>query len=396
MAAELEVVDGSTGGNSDGSTAGGADNAPVVVVRKVATSDVERQRFAHEATMLQRAAHPGVVEFISFDAETCTLRTQFVSDRTWQSEPPTTLASLAKGIAALASTLKDLHDLAITHGNVNLDHILLGPGDRPVLCDFSQADDRDPSIDVAALGEVVIACLEAIDEGRPATRKALSSLAARATHQEPSRRPTAAALAAAAAQLVEEPERSRPTFSPRTRVLTGAGVLVAAVAVLLWPGGDRPLPIATLDDAIATGEPPAIEQPASPAAPDSSTSPPTVPTLPTTAALTPDRVDSPEPLVLEFEGFRYAVGRVGDSAVIGDWDCDGAATAAVLRPHSGKVHLFPSWPGDQEEATVTPLTIPNSTARLEAAPQCGELVLVDAAGEAITLRVDGAELRADS
>jgi hypothetical protein len=53
--------------------------------------------------------------------------------------------------------------------------------------------------------------------------------------------------------------------------------------------------------------------------------------------------------VLAVDGHRYALGRAGDVVVIGDWDCDGNATAALYRQASGWLYLFDRWAAAGEE-----------------------------------------------
>jgi tRNA A-37 threonylcarbamoyl transferase component Bud32 len=52
------------------------------------------------------------------------------------------------------------------------------------------------------------------------------------------------------------------------------------------------------------------------------------------------------------------LGQEGDLVVLGDWDCDGVATPALLRPSTGEVFVFPEWrldaPVEVEAATVVP------------------------------------------
>ena len=43
------------------------------------------------------------------------------------------------------------------------------------------------------------------------------------------------------------------------------------------------------------------------------------------------------------DGVRYPVGAPGDQVAVGDWDCDGIATVAVVQP-GGRVYLFEDWP----------------------------------------------------
>ena len=56
--------------------------------------------------------------------------------------------------------------------------------------------------------------------------------------------------------------------------------------------------------------------------------------------------------VLEHGGRRYAVGAVGDFVANGDWDCDGEATASIVRPSTGDVVLFDAWPGPGETISL--------------------------------------------
>ncbi len=50
---------------------------------------------------------------------------------------------------------------------------------------------------------------------------------------------------------------------------------------------------------------------------------------------------------------RYRFGSEGDVVAVGDWDCDGSATPAVLRPATGAVHVFDEWATDGEPTTAT-------------------------------------------
>ncbi|MXV90229.1 MAG: protein kinase family protein [Acidimicrobiia bacterium] len=43
------------------------------------------------------------------------------------------------------------------------------------------------------------------------------------------------------------------------------------------------------------------------------------------------------------DGVRYPVGSPEDQVAVGDWDCDGIATVAVVQP-TGRVYLFGDWP----------------------------------------------------
>lgn len=69
------------------------------------------------------------------------------------------------------------------------------------------------------------------------------------------------------------------------------------------------------------------------------------PTLIPAQAQRPEDTASLQPgAVLEHGGSRYRVGTAGDFVATGDWDCDGQPTPAIIRPSTGHVVLFDTWP----------------------------------------------------
>ena len=56
--------------------------------------------------------------------------------------------------------------------------------------------------------------------------------------------------------------------------------------------------------------------------------------------------------VLEHGGHRYGVGAPGDFVQTGDWDCDGQATPAIIRPSTGHVVLFDAWPTPNQSISM--------------------------------------------
>ena len=52
--------------------------------------------------------------------------------------------------------------------------------------------------------------------------------------------------------------------------------------------------------------------------------------------------------VIEHRGRRYAIGVRDDIVRTGDWDCNGVATPSIVRPSTGEVVLFESWPNTGE------------------------------------------------
>jgi hypothetical protein len=47
---------------------------------------------------------------------------------------------------------------------------------------------------------------------------------------------------------------------------------------------------------------------------------------------------------VELDGATYEVGQAGDHLAVADWDCDGAVTVGLVRPSTGEVFLFDTWP----------------------------------------------------
>ena len=82
----------------------------------------------------------------------------------------------------------------------------------------------------------------------------------------------------------------------------------------------------------------------------------------TCAPVTPPAADvdgdgCPEPLVVEGTTVdagiaQWSLGEPGDLVALGDWDCDGDASAALLRPGTGDVFVFSAWAPADEPVTV--------------------------------------------
>lgn len=379
----------------------------------------ERQHLRHLAARLEAARHPGVVELLSLDEEgdETVLRLglvagQSLADRAEQL-PVQETARLA---AALAATLADLHRRGVVHGRLTADHVLLAP-DRPVLCGWSGGEAVEAHHDVASLGHLVLAQLPDEPAGDDVTTAALRELAERTTAATADG-PGASALLPALDRLVSPPSRPSPRTTRRhpdrrrwmARAVVGlvpAALVVAGVVALVSDsddGGTAPIPPLT------TGRVPPTT--ADPATTRASTIPPTStpePTPSTAAAPPPTRLwpppacpahglvgpdldadACPDPIAqdgrqVRVGDARYDVGADGDQVVVGDWDCDGLATAAVLRPATGEVFVFDGWPAGPEPTSITATTAVERATGLRADPtpeRCHRLVIV---------RTDGAE-----
>ena len=108
-------------------------------------------RLRHEAELLSRLDHPGVVRLVDFtEGPPAILRSVFVGPDTWLRHAPVGEFQ-APALAALIATVADLHETGIAHGALEAAHILVGEKHRPILCglgdgntacDVGIADDR--------------------------------------------------------------------------------------------------------------------------------------------------------------------------------------------------------------------------------------------------------------
>ena len=375
--------------------------------RLIAIKQVGAERASEidrEARLLQRVDHPSVVRFVDL-VETPdggrALHTEFVSSDTWATRPLTDPAERAAKMAALAAAVADLHDVGLAHLRLAPGHVLHGEDDRPVLCGLARAGEATPDnrhADLAALADM---CHDD-DVARGPLASKLSSLADAARGGRLSARDLARRLDQLLAKRAPRPEPrpgaepgrfDRIRRAPRRAVHAGAALLVVAAGVVALIGwtSSRPSPAETgvAPAAPAASRDQAVPAPgpgAAPAAPTASRdqavpapgpnglatdadSLQPVDSAPSMDAASPvlghalggdlPRPDGPAPVevdsagaVLEHGGRKYAIGAEGDLVATGDWDCDGDATPAIVRPVTGDVVLFDGWPGPGETLSM--------------------------------------------
>ena len=104
-----------------GITVSRCDARLIAVKRATAESRARRQREAH---LLARLDHPGVVQFVDLiDGEPTELHMSYAGSDSWERQPPTSEAGIIEGLAAVASTVADLHDLGTAHRDRAAGHI---------------------------------------------------------------------------------------------------------------------------------------------------------------------------------------------------------------------------------------------------------------------------------
>lgn len=191
----------------------GTGPRPLVV--KHATGGRAAARLRHEVEVLRRAQHPGVVSLVDTvdEEDGLVARTRFCGSRTLASASPLPVNRTAGLVAALATTVADLHDLGVAHRRISADHVLIANDGRPVLCGFGEAmldaDAGSCAEDVAGLGALLAEILDGHDDVVPVPasrlgrkgawtgyqRRALLNLADQASADEAVMRPSARQLA---------------------------------------------------------------------------------------------------------------------------------------------------------------------------------------------------------
>ncbi|GJM37921.1 MAG: hypothetical protein DHS20C19_12880 [Acidimicrobiales bacterium] len=335
----------------------------LLAVKRASPGEEDRRR--REATLLQRLDHPGVVQFVDlFEDPELELRLDYAGTDTWARTPPTTAAAVIEGLAAVTSTVADLHEMGTAHGSLAPDHVIVGPDRRPVLCglaDAASADEGTRAEDVAALADLIDTVAAA---GPDDLRTGLASAAAGARDNGLSARQLTAELNRLRPGRAARVLRPRPRPSPRTAAAVAlASVAIGALTLALWPRGAAPAPVELAPAAPATSTSVAGQDVAT-------TAPPS------------DAVRAAEPTVLVHEGRRFALGSADDEVVMGDWDCDGEPTPAVLVRATGEIARFGQWPEPGGSVFADDITtVPDAVAlAVIAGETCDRLRIIRSAG----------------
>ncbi len=329
------------------------DDSSTGLVTKRAGTREERGRLGREAELLRVIAHPGVVQFVSTQGgdPPNELILRRVAGGNLGRLGPQPLQVIAGLGAAIATTIADLHDLGICHGAIEASHVLLDEEGRPVLCSFGQAEWEAPRAlvttlrreDTRALARLLLIQLNGpVPAGlRRTLRRAAApgrqsrSVDARwLAHQLSQRVPGARLPDGTSPAVPAQPKQAEPTppdQPPRlSRGPTCPPTTVHSrrrpVAALLLATGLGCMGIVVFALHLTTSRSALDLQPPCPPA-DFGCAP-----LPTPGG------------VLVTPGGRYLVGQKGDVVVVGRWRCGSTALPAVLRPETGQLWTFATWP----------------------------------------------------
>lgn len=305
----------------------------IVAVRTADDPDL-CARLRREASILRRLRIPGVVALVDhLEDPPSALRTRFVGPDSWRDHPPSG-ADVSPALASLASVLADVHEAGVVHRRLDPSHVLTGDG-GPVLCGFAEAsiDGEDAAdVDIAAFVAMGRTLLAGADDPDHIDGVLLDL---EAGHLD--LRTVSETLGRRRLRPAGPPPRRRTLRPTRAATLAAAGLALLPVALLVrFHGGSGPTHPRSPEDATTApaATAPLLEPRDPPAAGAASADP-----LPASSAH----------LELVHDARRFLVGRRGDQVVTGDWNCNGTATPAVLRPETGEVAVFDRWP----EAGVT-------------------------------------------
>jgi serine/threonine protein kinase len=310
----------------------------LIAIKRASPDDRDRRQ--REARTLTRLDHPGIVKIIEFiDGDPVELVMEYTGTDSWQRNPPATRATIIDGLAAVASTVADLHDLGTAHLALRAEHVLVSSARRPVLCGFADAgtaDGPNRAEDTAGLA----ALIDDLCTGAPIDlRSDLDRLAAEARTGALTARDLGDELLALRSP---EPRPRRVRWPSPLRASIPIAIAIAiigAVIISLWAGRPDTEPAAAIP---TDTEPPTTAPLATPTLRLPAPSVPPPPNTDPTAAESTLTID--DMLIIVHEGRRFGVGQNGDISILGDWNCDGTPTPALLQTRLGRVAIFPAWP----------------------------------------------------
>ena len=115
------------------------------------------------------------------------------------------------------------------------------------------------------------------------------------------------------------------------------------------------------------------------------------PVVPDAARVWPDEPVEVEGTEVRTGGHRWSVGEPGDLVAVGDWDCDGTSTPAVLRPTAGRVFVFDAWAEGSEVAAVPGPSAPTDAVGFEAVGGCGRAEVRTSSGAVVAVETVSGE-----
>lgn len=348
------------------------DDQGGLVVKRARSGD--RADLRREAEVMRAVADTPLVRLVELrdlpDVTELVLRDTGGPSLAASLRDPETRPSVALDrLAAACEAVARLHAAGWAHGRISTDHVVLTPRGRVRLCSLRAAQPID--LDPATARRDRVALLRMVDDwalpgatGRPPTDLRSRMVRAR--------------LARHTRRLPDDPDPlvlARILRRCRSRPRPGmwAVAISAVVAVTVGLAATQVPRRVTAHSGAGTATSRDVSTTASPTTASCDA------TVEGTGIVKVD-IDGdgcPEAVttagnVVTVGSRRFRVGSAGDVVAVGDWDCDGRATAAVLHPSSGEVHTFGDWATDARSAASTAVGTVDGAVSIAAVPTgCG-------------------------
>lgn len=327
-----------------------------------------RSRLREQSESLARLGHPCIAtvdDIADLDEAVVEVLTTLGTDGSLADRPVLRAPGPEEArriLRALADALSAAHGVGVAHGHVTPSNVVF-IGDKPLLTDFGITEARTGRpdahpfrTDVRDLATLGVQLLDGAgpDTGTDSLRRVLQWVA-----DDPDATLQGLRLALAESPVAPPPPPppavpAEPVAAPdgrRTRPWVLAALGVLAIGLLGGAAGVL----------VSGADPDASPAPESRLA-ASSSCPPVRSTF--AADVDGDGCDDPvewqaadaEVAYPAADGtlLRFRVGRPGDELVLGDWNCDGTATAGVVRSSTGETFVFDAWAAAGETLVAEP------------------------------------------
>ncbi len=347
-----------------------------------AGGDALRGHLRREAEVLRRCDTDAVVQLLELveGADHTELVTLRFGSLTLNEVGLLDLDERGTALAALCAAVDDLHASGWSHGELESSHVLIEPGGGARLCSLGGAIElagKTTSTAVAAdHDDLAVMVCDALREPAGFDSSGARRKWNRSARRAVSRLEALRGLRSGSAILEvlrdcnlpgtslsdrEPPEpdaehRTHERAGPsRTVVLTAAAALGLGSGVIAW----------ALSPIHAAREP--------------------------ADAVVADEGNRVEGRIVIADGHRYELGRDGDIPRLGDWNCDGDATVALLRPESGQVFAFDGWAEPNQPMQGELLDVIDGASDLARPTKCGPIAVVLEDGTTMTVDSSGGQ-----
>ena len=360
-----------------------------VVVKAAGGSS--RPRLRREAEVLRRLGELRVAKLV--ECVEAADHTELVTERfgvlTLADAALMDLPERRAALMSLCSALDGLHEAGWAHADLSPQHVLVGPRGQVRLCSLGSAVElgvRGSEARLEDLADLTTLVLDVLSLeaafGGPLQRMRWHRDARRVCRRLSSSRGMLEPGKVSEVLVAElAPPRPHRVRLPIAATAVGSLIFMTGVVLLAVTGttGESPARIHHGDRATSTtGAPGTHPGPGGSSAtaasvdPQSQSVPQQAPTqVPQQAPVDAGVTGAADSNTLTAEGVRYRVGELGDVTAVGDWNCDGVATVAVLRPSTGELFAFDSWASTEAVAVARPLGRAPGAVGISSGERCG-------------------------